>query len=79
MYLPITVVGAGPGSDQVPSPLKKVVVPGVPVAHISIVMVPAVVIVPPVTDTKVPDVVAIDVTVPMPSDASMISTILLTL
>jgi hypothetical protein len=53
------------GVDQVLSPLKKVVADAVPVADRSLVIVPEVVIVPPVTSTNVPLDVATEVTVPV--------------
>ena len=46
------------------SPLKNVVPDAVPVADRSPVIVPLVVIVPPVMSTKVPELVATEVTVP---------------
>ena len=46
------------------SPLKKVDADAVPVAERSPVIVPEVVIMPPVTSTKVPEAVATEVTVP---------------
>ena len=52
------------GVDQVLSPLKKVVALAVPLAERSLVIVPEVVIVPPVTSTNVPELVATEVTVP---------------
>jgi hypothetical protein len=47
------------------SPLKKVEAEAVPVADRSPVIVPEAVIVPPVTSTNVPELVATEVTVPV--------------
>jgi hypothetical protein len=52
------------GVAQVLSPLKKVEPEAVPVADKSPVIVPEEVIVPPVTSTNVPELVATEVTVP---------------
>lgn len=58
------------GVAHVLSPLKNVVELAVPVADKSLVMVPLVVMVPPVTFTNVPLVVATLVTVPEPEAIS---------
>ena len=59
----VVLVLAGSAAQEL-SPLKKLLEVGVPVADNSAVIVPAVVIVPPVTFTNVPLLVATEVTVP---------------
>ena len=73
-----TVLGAGPGKDHIPSPLKKVLEVLVPVADKLADIVPAAVIGPPVTLIYVEEAVDIEVTVPIPSDAMIVFTTSLT-
>ena len=67
-------VGVGPGSDQVPSPLKKVSDEGVPVADRLAVRVPEVVMGPPVSDINVELAPVTDVTVLLFSEARIVLT-----